>query len=83
MDNKNWIASRDALSKEERVDWIMGEKIRLICEGDLDCTNQVYLTKEEVYMFNKEAKIITCEDCRPKYKDDIRKNPLDMGVFEN
>ncbi len=24
MDNKNWIASRDALTEKERTDWIMG-----------------------------------------------------------
>jgi len=27
MVNKNWIASREALSEEERLDWIMGGKI--------------------------------------------------------
>jgi len=25
MDNKNWMASRDALSIKERLDWIMGK----------------------------------------------------------
>lgn len=25
IDTKNWIASRDALSNKDRLDWIMGE----------------------------------------------------------
>ena len=26
MDNKNWIASRDALSNKERLEWIMSKE---------------------------------------------------------
>ncbi len=61
----------------------MNPKIRLICEGDIDCTVQVFMTKEELITLNKESKVLTCPNCRPKYENDIRADPLDLGESEN
>jgi hypothetical protein len=60
----------------------LNKKIRLICEGDMDCLNQVFLTKDEVIKFNKESKVICCPSCEPIYKNDIRAMPLPMNDFE-
>lgn len=43
------------------------EKIRMMCEGDLKCPNQLELTKEEVIKLNNENKSILCDDCLPRY----------------
>ena len=61
----------------------MSEKIRLICEGDMDCTNQVFLTKKELIALNTKSKIVTCSDCEPKYGSETRSNPLSMIEFED
>jgi hypothetical protein len=60
-----------------------GKKIRLICEGDMDCLNPVFLTKDEVIEYNKESKVICCPDCKPIYGNDIRAMPLPMNDFED
>ena len=59
------------------------KKIRLICEGDMDCTNPVFLTKDELIELNNNSKIVTCHNCKPVYGNDIRANPLDMNQFED
>lgn len=60
----------------------MSERIRMVCEGDLNCPNQVELTKEEVVKLNEQSKLILCNDCKPRYENDIREMPLPMDEFE-
>ena len=61
----------------------MSKQIRLVCEGDMDCTNPVFLTKEQVMEHNKESKVICCPDCKPTYGKDFRANPLSMNEFKD
>ncbi len=61
----------------------MNNKIRFICEGDMECTNAVFMTKEELETLNKESKVLTCPDCEPKYGNDIRADPFNLMEFEN
>jgi hypothetical protein len=51
----------------------------MICEGDLNCPNQIELTKEEVIELNKNNKPIICDDCKPRYGNLSRDENLDLG----
>ena len=79
MDNKNLIASRDALTDKERAEWMVSRKIRMICEGDLNCKNQIELTKEEVIDLNNQSKSILCNTCEPRYGHLRRDENTELG----
>lgn len=53
--------------RSQEVDTTMKGEIRLICEGDLQCPNPVFLTKDAVKELRLKQKNILCDSCKQKY----------------
>lgn len=60
----------------------MTDKIRVICEGDLDCESELYMDKEEVAKNFKEGKSNLCEKCKPKYGHLSSRENMDLDFHD-
>jgi len=57
----------------------MNDTRTFYCEGDLECPNQITLSKDQVVGIREENRCILCPTCEPRYGHLTQKQNLELG----